>query len=79
VSVPFVGPALAHTYMLHWRTSYWSGAEDYYLHNTKGAYDYNDNVASPAKLRVAAEYVSVLFPRSDDGRANVFGDALSWL
>eukprot|EP00041_Stephanoeca_diplocostata_P029466 m.870442 g.870442 ORF g.870442 m.870442 type:complete len:534 (-) comp23566_c0_seq8:1823-3424(-) len=34
---------------------YWSGAEDYYTHDTKGAYDFNDDVA-PKTLRVAAEY-----------------------
>jgi arylsulfatase A-like enzyme len=38
---------------------YWCGAEDYYLHNIKGAYDLNDDVAgvgAAAKLRPAAEF-----------------------
>eukprot|EP00040_Diaphanoeca_grandis_P010270 m.52516 g.52516 ORF g.52516 m.52516 type:complete len:531 (+) comp21620_c1_seq1:308-1900(+) len=34
---------------------YWSGAEDYYTHDTKGAYDFNDD-SSPASLRVATEF-----------------------
>ena len=29
---------------------YWSGAEDYYTHSTKGAYDFNENT------RTAFEY-----------------------
>ena len=39
---------------------YWCGAEDYYLHDIKGAYDYNDDAAAsaarPAALRSAIEF-----------------------
>ena len=38
---------------------YWCGAEDYYSHAIKGAYDYNDDVAgvgADAKLRPAFEF-----------------------
>eukprot|EP00911_Craspedida_sp_UC1_P000846 UC1_evm9s642 len=39
---------------------YWSGAEDYYFHDTKGGYDFNDDYVDPTtrsiKLRVALEY-----------------------
>jgi len=34
---------------------YWSGAEDYYTHDTKGAYDFNDDVF-PSSLRPAVEF-----------------------
>lgn len=34
---------------------YWSGAEDYYTHDTKGAYDFNDDVF-PSALRPAVEF-----------------------
>jgi len=34
---------------------YWAGAEDYYTHSIKGAYDFNDDVA-PSTLRPATEF-----------------------
>lgn len=34
---------------------YWSGAEDYYQHDTKGSYDFNDDRA-PERLHVATEF-----------------------
>ena len=37
---------------------YWSGAEDYYTHDTKGAYDFNDDVY-PSTLRPAARWLTL--------------------
>ena len=36
---------------------YWSGAEDYYTHDTKGSYDFNDDIA-PSSLRPAINFNS---------------------
>ena len=40
---------------------YWSGAEEYYTHDTKGSYDFNDDIA-PSHLRPAVNFNSECNP-----------------
>ena len=39
---------------------YWSGAEDYYTHSIKNAYDFNDDVA-PSTLRYESIVIHTLY------------------